>query len=231
MLLVSTTASAANFLTIDEDGSLPSLVIILLISIAFLAFVYELFSRGIGIPSLISLVTITAFFYYQIANGLAAADVMIFLFIGIALIIVEYFIPGGIIGSFAFVALVISFIMAIGDLQLAIIAISIALLLSVALFIVMSKVFQKKVLFYSVFVLKDATSTDEGYVSTESRVDLLGKTGRCLTGLRPAGTVEIDGERIDAISEGDFIIPGVEVEVVLVEGIRVVVRAVNHQTH
>ena len=42
--------------------------------------------------------------------------------------------------------------------------------------------------------------------------------------LRPSGTALIDGERLDVVSEGDFVEPGQKVRVVKVEGLRIVVR-------
>lgn len=57
--------------------------------------------------------------------------------------------------------------------------------------------------------------------------ELVGKRGVAMTMLRPAGTVEIDGRRIDAVSEAEFVQPGAEVEVVRVSGMEVVVKAVG----
>ena len=51
-----------------------------------------------------------------------------------------------------------------------------------------------------------------------------GQTGRTLTALRPAGVVEVAGERVDAVSEGSWIPAGVAVRVIRVEGRKVVVR-------
>jgi len=39
--------------------------------------------------------------------------------------------------------------------------------------------------------------------------------------------VEVDGDRFDVVSEGGFIAKGEEVEIIKVEGSRVVVRAVK----
>lgn len=72
--------------------------------------------------------------------------------------------------------------------------------------------------------MSDSTSTEKGYVSNASRTDLLGKTGTALTPLRPSGTIIIDNERIDAVTEGGYINSGARVEVVEVEGVRIVVR-------
>ena len=53
---------------------------------------------------------------------------------------------------------------------------------------------------------------------------LLGTTGTCYTPLVPGGKVRFDEELVDVMSEGDFIDRGTKVEVVEVQGTRVVVR-------
>ena len=73
-------------------------------------------------------------------------------------------------------------------------------------------------------VLKDQTKTEQGYVSAEEHKELIGCTGIVSRELRPAGTVIIDGEPVDVVSEGDYIPKGQQVRVVSVNGNRVVVR-------
>src|SRR5690625_2751829 len=75
-------------------------------------------------------------------------------------------------------------------------------------------------------ILTDRTSTELGSVSSVSRSDLAGLVGITVTQLRPAGTAEVNPERIDVVSEGNFIELGKEVEVIQVEGMRVVVREI-----
>ncbi len=53
---------------------------------------------------------------------------------------------------------------------------------------------------------------------------LLHRSGQALTALRPAGTALIDGKRCDVVTEGGFIEKGQPVQVVAIEGLRVVVR-------
>ena len=45
--------------------------------------------------------------------------------------------------------------------------------------------------------------------------------------LRPSGTVEIEGRRVSVVSDGQLLDKGRRVRVVLVEGSRVVVEAVD----
>ena len=64
----------------------------------------------------------------------------------------------------------------------------------------------------------------EGTASDPSLHQLLGQRGVTLTALRPAGTAQIAGRPVDVIAEGQFVEPDVPVEVVKVEGARVVVE-------
>ncbi|HEX7859255.1 MAG TPA: NfeD family protein [Verrucomicrobiae bacterium] len=57
--------------------------------------------------------------------------------------------------------------------------------------------------------------------------ELLGRTGTALTALRPAGTCDFNGKRIDVVADGVFVEKGASVKVVGVEGLRVVVRPVQ----
>lgn len=56
--------------------------------------------------------------------------------------------------------------------------------------------------------------------------ELLHKTGTAFTDLRPAGTAEINGQRVDVVAENQMITRGTPIKVVHIEGMRVVVRAV-----
>jgi membrane-bound serine protease (ClpP class) len=57
--------------------------------------------------------------------------------------------------------------------------------------------------------------------------ELLGHLGTAATALRPAGTAVFNGKRIDVVADGSFVEKGRNVKVVAVEGLRVVVRAVE----
>ena len=76
------------------------------------------------------------------------------------------------------------------------------------------------------FILNIASSRAEGFQAPpQELVNLVGKSGQSITPLRPAGTALINDRRVDVVTLGDFIDPEVEIEVILVEGNRVVVRS------
>ncbi|WP_428264788.1 NfeD family protein [Haliangium sp.] len=53
---------------------------------------------------------------------------------------------------------------------------------------------------------------------------LMGREGVTTTPLRPAGAVEIDGEAVDVVSDGQYVEPGTRVRVIEVSGSRVLVE-------
>jgi membrane-bound serine protease (ClpP class) len=60
--------------------------------------------------------------------------------------------------------------------------------------------------------------------------ELMGKSGIAHTMLRPSGTAEIEGQRYDVVSEGPVIPKDAPIEVVRVEGNRIVVAQVEEAT-
>ncbi|HET6568351.1 MAG TPA: NfeD family protein [Rhodothermales bacterium] len=76
------------------------------------------------------------------------------------------------------------------------------------------------------FVLATSLRADEAGVQRESeaRARYLGRSGTAITPLRPTGIVDIDGERIEVATEGEFIASGSEVRVVAMDRRRFFVR-------
>ncbi len=107
------------------------------------------------------------------------------------------------------------------------ISILIAISVSILASILMIKVFGKKMKIFKKLILTDSTKTEQGYVSNKNRLELIGLEGYALTALRPSGTIVIEDERIDAVSEGAFILKDARVRVVKAEGSRIVVREIQ----
>lgn len=76
------------------------------------------------------------------------------------------------------------------------------------------------------FVLSSSLRTDERLLAREgeARSRYLGRQGVALTPLRPTGVAEIDGERIEVVTEGDFISAGSRVKVVAMDRRKYFVR-------
>ncbi|SET61466.1 membrane-bound serine protease (ClpP class) [Oceanobacillus limi] len=209
--------SVARFLT-------SPVVVPILLSLASLGLVVELYSPGFGVPGTMGLVSLLLFFYGHFIAGLAGMEAILLLILGIALIIAEFFVPGGIMGLIGIGAIIGSLLMAGADLSHMTMSIAIAFLVAIfASVILFRRIGMDKGVFRHV-ILKDQTTTELGYVSKENRLDLIGLEGVTVTPLRPAGTAIFDNERIDVVSEGAFIGENKRIKVVKVEGVRIVVR-------
>jgi len=79
------------------------------------------------------------------------------------------------------------------------------------------------------FILSFSLRTDEKLVARESehRARYLGKKGVAVTPLRPTGVAEIEGDRIEVVTEGDFISAGSDIKVVAMDRRKYFVRLVT----
>lgn len=76
------------------------------------------------------------------------------------------------------------------------------------------------------FILSASEKTEDGFqAAPKELMTLVGKSGKTVTPLRPAGVALINGQRVDIVTQGEFVAPETDVEVILVEGSRVVVRS------
>ena len=198
---------------------------VLLITMS-LAFCQQLFSKKFnffGVLSLLSLATYIALHSYS--TGLSIFILLIFIG-GIALIGLEMFIPGGIVGTVGVITLVYAIIYVNKSTYYIAFILVISLILAVILYYVNRNIFHKKLMFLDRLVLNDSISTEDGYVASESRVELVGKKLKAYTDLRPAGVAILDNEKLDVVTDGDFIEKGNEIVIVRVEGMRIVVKKI-----
>lgn len=211
---------AARFLT-------HPVVIPILLSVASIGLIVELYSPGFGVPGILGVVSLILFFYGHVVAGLAGMEALLVLLIGIGLIVAEFFVTGGILGVLGIAAVIGSLFMSGYNMVHMSISIGIAFLIAVILAIIL---FRRIGLNKGVFrhiVLRDSITTEEGYVSSVNRLELVGLEGKTLTPLHPSGLVELDNETLDVVTEGSYIDKGKQVKVIRVEGVRVVVREVK----
>ncbi|MFJ7754974.1 NfeD family protein [Peribacillus muralis] len=202
------------------------IVVPILLTIAGIGIVIELFSPGFGIPGVIGVSSLVLFFYGHLVAGITGYESLAMFIIGVILVLAEFFLPGGIIGLLGFTAIVGSLFLATDDPVHMTISLLIAVTVSILAFILLVKVFGKQMKFFKKMILTDATKTEQGYVSNPNRVDLLGVKGKAFTDLRPSGTALINDERVDVVTEGSYISKGSSLIIVKVEGSRVVVREI-----
>lgn len=200
------------------------IVVPILLSIASLGLVLELYSPGFGVPGTMALSAFGLFFFGHSIAGFAGYETIIMFIIGLVLLLLEFFVPGGIVGIIGGALIIISLLFAGASVTHMAYSIIIAMFIAVIGMVILMKFFGKKLHVFNKLVLRDATTTEEGYVSNTNRIELIGRVGEAVTPLRPAGVIVIDHERIDAVSEGSYIDKGKQVEVIKVEGSRIVVR-------
>lgn len=202
-------------------------VVSILLTIGSLGLVVELYSPGFGIPGIMGISSLLLFFYGHLVAGLAGMESIILFVIGIVLVLLEFILPGGIIGLIGLGAILTSFFLAGSSVMVIGVSLLVALVATVIVSIILVKVFGKKLHAFKKIILFDSTNTESGYVSNKNREDLIGKRGIALTTLRPSGTAIIDEERLDVVSQGNYIEKNTKIEVIKTEGSRIVVREVT----
>jgi len=154
---------------------------------------------------------------------------VLLLLLGIAALILEIFIlPGfGIAGITGIVFIAWGIMLLAVDFTQATMALAWALVATVVFIFLALKLFRRLDIWQRL-TLRTKQQNEAGYVAPQPELSLhIGKTGVALTPLRPSGAAEIFGQRIDVITEGEFIPAGTAIEVTRVEGVRIVVRAMT----
>jgi|AGTN01.2.fsa_nt_gi Membrane-bound serine protease (ClpP class) len=150
---------------------------------------------------------------------------LIFFAVGIVLLTIEMFLPGiGIFGALGFVCLVLCIVFQAQTLTEGLILLLIISAIVAFFALMLARSFKKGRIYRSGIVLKNEQTREEGFVAGNDMSRFSGKRGVSITTLRPAGTAAFDGERIDVLTEGEFIPAGIPVEVARVEGMRVFVK-------
>ncbi len=206
----------------------------LLLSLGVLGFMAEVKAGTHGVGLLIGLVAFGLFFGSSLILGLAGMGVIILLGLGLLAIAIEAFvIPGhGFTGVLGLLMVSAAVIMAMlgnhptsGDVLRAFTVLVSSLVLTASGIFTFVRHLPSSGRF-SGLLLKSAGRSSEGFISAPLRNDLIGHDGVALTDLRPSGTVRVGEERIDVITEGEYIPAGSPVRVVRSEGYRLIVRPV-----
>jgi membrane-bound serine protease (ClpP class) len=209
------------------------LVASLLMSIGMLGLLLELRTPGFAVPGTIGLTALGLFFWGHWIVQLAGWEELLLVAAGVLLIALEIFIvPGvtvaGLAGVLAIAAgLAMALVGAGATLSFAIAAlgrVAAALLVAMVAAVALLRVLPR-LPFGRRLVLEAGMPAANGYVSPAAADRLaLGRTGTALSPLRPAGVAEIDGRRVDVVSDGEFVESGTAIEVTRVDGNRIVVR-------
>jgi membrane-bound serine protease (ClpP class) len=207
----------------------------MLLSLGILGLVFEIKTGAFGIGGLLSLVSLGLFFGSSFILGLAGWEEVLLLCLGLMALAAEVFIiPGfGLAGIVGIAAIITSMVLALigghpttGDIAQALAVLGASLFITMAVIYAWLRHLPNSGRF-SGLLLKGAGNREAGFTTAPSRPELVGQNGVALTDLRPSGTARVGDERLDVVTEGEYVAQGSRVEVVRSEGYRHVVRAVS----
>lgn len=213
----------------------------------FLLLLVEMKTPGVGLPGLLGAVFLFLALFHSYLVGLAEVTEILVFFLGIAAIAVEIFVlPGTVVfGIVGFVCLLLALVLSQQSFVLPANAVEEGILLGnlvnlvllivavIALGAMLWRLLPNVPIFNRVLLQPPsgggagaAAGARSGLGLDDSGlVGLVGRRAKALTVLRPTGTVEIDGEHVDVVTEGEFVEAGATVRVLYVQGRRVVVAA------
>jgi len=216
-----------------------SLVSPFLLSLGFLGLLIEIRTPTFGLAGTMGLISLGLFFGSNMIVGLAGLEDVLIVGAGLVLLGIEAFIvPGfGIFGVAGVVAILTGLYMSLlGNIPTMpdftraawVLTSSTLLLIGSAWALIRTLPSSSRLAESGIFLLAKTTSAT-GYESAEVRSDLVGKYGTAITDLRPAGTALVGDERIDVVSESEWISAGTPVKILSAEGYRHIVRSVSEQ--
>ena len=209
------------------------LVAPLLLSLGILGLVLEIKTGAFGLGGILSLTSLGLFFGSSFILGLAGWEEVLLLGLGAIALAVEVFVlPGfgvaGVVGTLAIVASMVLAMMGArpttGDVAQALAVLGASLFITMAVIYAWLRHLPNSGRF-SGLLLRGSVHKSQGFVSAPNRGDLIGVDGVAVTDLRPSGTARVGQERIDVVTEGEFVPQGSRIQVVQSDGYRHVVRA------
>lgn len=145
--------------------------------------------------------------------------------VGIALIFLEFFLPGAVLATIGSIALLVSLGMFFAKYSaffgvLYLILLIVAVLAACKLALWRLKNSGKKGEFYH-------SQDQEGYLASSFDQNLIGKEGVVATELKPAGHILVEGKIYQALSETGFISSGIPIRIVGGKGSHFIVRTIG----
>ncbi len=217
-----------------------SVVSSILIMLGFFGLIAEIKTPGWGLPGTMGVICLALFFGSSYILQLASGTEIILFVIGIILLGLEIFvIPGfGIAGIGGILLILASIFLALlgnfkfvgeSEISSAIVRLATSIVGALVLVFILAKFLPKSSAF-SRLILKEEEAADKGFISNPIASELVGLEGIALTTLRPAGTADFDGKRVDVVTESSYIENGKKIKVMRVEGHKVIVREIVDKT-
>jgi len=214
-----------------------------ILAIGLLALYIGLFHMpGFGVPEIVGIACLAIVFVAKYTAGLAEAWEALLFIGGIGLLALEVFvIPGfGIIGILGLMLMAASLLMMFQgfyvpstDWQWKVFEENVIILgltgLGASVGALILGRFLPRVPVLGRLVLETANRqplTTQEAPAPEVIASLIGQRGECLTTLRPSGKMRLGKQTYSVMTEGDYVEQGAEVEVVQIEGNRIIVRKI-----
>lgn len=219
------------------EGLTQSWVAALLITIGMLGLIAEMMIPGFGIPGIVGLTCLGAFFWSHSLVGLAGWESLLFLLGGLVVVLLEIFVftavDFGVAGLAGLVLIGLGFYTSMvgpftqpAETMQAIGAVSAGLVLALVGTVLLVTRLPKTRLRFGGVILSQAI-TGKAFDRTAKKGAVspwLGRQGMAATDLHPVGSGEFAGERVDVVCEEGFLIQGTPLVVIKDDGYRKVVK-------
>ncbi len=153
---------------------------LILTCLTFLGFVYQLYSKKINAAGIIATLSLLILFLGFLIQGNVNMHSILIFSIGVILVVIELFVVGAVIGIIGMILITISIT---GDNLLFMLAnVIVALILTIVEWVILVKIFNRKIPFLDKVILKDSTNSESGYNSHDNRSHLV-RTAQTVTDL------------------------------------------------
>lgn len=209
----------------------------ILMTIAMIGIYIEFQAPGVGLPGGVAVTCLIIVFFGKYIAGLATIIDLLLLLCGLGLLAAELFVIPG-FGVAGFLGILLTgagillsmqkFVLPENPIESDVFAANITFtlgILTASLVAGMSLMrFMHRIPGARRLMLQGNISTEQGYTAVRDMSRWLHRRGVAETPLRPAGKVRVDGELLDAVSQGDLIDKGAEIEICKIDGNRLVVK-------
>jgi len=147
---------------------------------------------------------------------------IVLIVVGITLLVAEIFIPSfGITGLIGIISILAGVIFTAKSFIAGLLMFTVIIIVAIILMYIAYKFMSSR---KSPLILRKAIEDEHPADKLEYFV---GKSGFALTPLRPSGTADFDGVRLDVLTRGDFIAKGSPVTVDVINGKKIIVKEVR----
>lgn len=225
--------SNASVEIVEEDWSTKvgkflssQLVSSVLLIVGFLGIIVEFFVPGFGLPGILGMISLLLFFGGNLLVGNASWFSIMFFVVGVILLIIEAFVPGfGLPGIAGIILTIFGIATSMQSMQQAITAILLALITAIIAVVIIFKYGLNSRTFKSITLEESIRGSSNVNIEGKMLVKI-GDRGVTATMMRPSGFIEIDDNRFDATAISNYIAKGVVVEVVRIEGSKIIVKEI-----